>query len=72
MHAAAIALADQVSDADLARGSLYPPLANIRDVSARVAAAVAKDAYDQGVAGKARPDDLEAYIRASMWVPEYK
>ncbi len=42
---AAKTLADQVTEADLAQGSLYPPLAKIRDVSAHIATAVAGVAF---------------------------
>lgn len=66
-------LHSQVSDADLARGSVYPPLANIREVSVAVAAAVAEDAYERGVADVLpRPADITAHIRASMWSPAYE
>ena len=72
MYAAARALADAVDDAQLANGCVYPPLADIRDVSARVAAAVAKNAYDSGCATNLpRPPDLLAAARAAMWQPVY-
>lgn len=62
----------QVTDADLARGSVFPPLSQIREVSARVAVAVATDSYNRGVAGLLpRPDDIDAHVRATMWSPEY-
>jgi malate dehydrogenase (oxaloacetate-decarboxylating)(NADP+) len=69
--AAARALADRVTDADLAQGSLYPPLAGIRDVSARIAAAVAEVAYRQGVATVARPADLLGFVKSRMYEPRY-
>ena len=40
--AAARALAAQVTPQDLAQGSLYPPLASVRNVSAHIAASVAE------------------------------
>ncbi|HUN68956.1 MAG TPA: NAD-dependent malic enzyme [Burkholderiales bacterium] len=70
--AAAHALAEQVSDSDLAQGSLYPALPRIRDVSARIATAVAEAAYRAGLAGSARPADLEAHMRSKMFDPHYQ
>jgi malate dehydrogenase (oxaloacetate-decarboxylating)(NADP+) len=69
--AAARSLASQVSESDLAQGSLYPPLSSVRDVSAHIAAAVAEVAYVRGLAGKPRPADVLADVRAAMYVPEY-
>ena len=69
--AAARALAGQVSPADLAQGSLYPPLANIREVSARIAAAVAKVAYEQNLAAAPRPADMLAFMKGQMYEPRY-
>jgi malate dehydrogenase (oxaloacetate-decarboxylating)(NADP+) len=68
---AARTLAGQVSPADLAQGSLYPPLASIREVSARIGAAVAALAYEQGLADAPRPADLLAFIKAQMYEPRY-
>jgi malate dehydrogenase (oxaloacetate-decarboxylating)(NADP+) len=70
--AAARALARQVSPADLAQGSIYPPLARIREVSARIAAAVAEVAFASGLAAQARPRRLLPYIRAQMYQPRYR
>ncbi len=69
--AAAQALAQQVSETDLARGLIYPPLTEIREVSAAIAAAVAEVAYQRGLASQPRPDDPTAYIEAQMYVPRY-
>ncbi len=69
--AAAKTLAAQVGEADLAQGSLYPPLANIREVSARIAAAVADVAFRSDLAGIDRPADLLAYVRGQMYDPHY-
>ena len=69
---AAHALADQVSDSDLAQGSLYPPLRGVREVSANIAAAVAKVIFDQGFSADPRPADLLAYIKSQMYEPDYE
>jgi malate dehydrogenase (oxaloacetate-decarboxylating)(NADP+) len=70
--AAARALADQVSEADLAQGRIYPPLSAIRKVSAIIAEAVAEVAYRRGLAAEPEPDDLLAHIEAQMYVPRYE
>lgn len=69
--AAANSLAAQVSERDLSLGRIYPSLGNIRDVSARVAAAVAAIAWRDGLAGVPEPDDVLAAIQAYMYQPEY-
>jgi len=69
--AAAESLASQVSEADLALGRIYPALSKIRDVSAKIAVAVAQIAYDRGLAQRERPADLMADIRARMYEPVY-
>jgi malate dehydrogenase (oxaloacetate-decarboxylating)(NADP+) len=70
--AAARALADQVSNADLEQGLIYPPLAKIREVSAVIASAVAEVAYTHGLARKPRPDDLLEAVRSEVYSPEYE
>lgn len=42
---AAEALANIVQDSDLAVGRLYPPLSEIRNVSIKIAANIAEEAY---------------------------
>jgi malate dehydrogenase (oxaloacetate-decarboxylating)(NADP+) len=69
--AAARTLAAQVSDADLAQGSLYPPLARVREVSAFIAAAVIEEALAAGLAGIDPPADMLAYVHSEMYSPEY-
>jgi len=68
---AAHTLADMVSTADLAAGSVYPPLTDIRKVSLAIAVAVAERAWAQGVARDARPDDPESLLAGMMYDPEY-
>ena len=69
--AAAHTLAEMVSEADLAQGSLYPALPRIREVSARIAAAVADVAYKRGLAAGRAPNDLLAFVEAEMYDPRY-
>ena len=69
--AAAHALAEQVTADDLQQGSLYPPLTNIRDVSAHIAAAVAAVAYHRRLARGPEPADLLGFIKSRMYEPHY-
>ena len=69
--AAARTLAAQVSDADLAQGSLYPPLARVREVSAFIAAAVIEEAVAADLAGIDRPPEMLAFVRSQMYEPQY-
>ena len=70
MLLAAGSLAEQVTDARLAEGCLYPPFSEIRGVSACVAAAVASGIYSRGDAMvKPQPADLLAHCEAYMYDP---
>jgi malate dehydrogenase (oxaloacetate-decarboxylating)(NADP+) len=70
--AAAKALAQQVTEADLEIGRIYPSLTRIREASAQIALAVAEVAYACGLARNPRPDNLPDYIRSLMFEPEYE
>ena len=70
--AAAKALAKEVSEDDLAKGSVYPPLPQIRDVSAVIASVVAEVAYERGLATVERPDDLLDYMKSRQYQPDYE
>ena len=69
--AAAEALAGQVTAEDLAQGSIYPSLTRIREVSAYIAAAVAKVAFERDLARAPRPRNLLAWVKAQMYDPRY-
>lgn len=69
---AAKALANEVSEDDLANGRIYPSLSRIREVSAVIATAVAEVAYREGCARRPRPDDLPAHVRSMMYEPSYE
>lgn len=68
---AAHTLADCVGSDDLGQGSLYPALPRIREVSAKIATAVASVAYQNGLADGPPPNDLSAFIEAQMYDPHY-
>lgn len=69
--ASARALAGMVSDEDLKNGTLYPPLKDIRKVSAKIAEAVIVTAGEEHVAGVPQPANLGAYIQSKMYDPSY-
>jgi malic enzyme len=69
--AAAERLAGEVGAAELAAGSLFPSVRDIRRVSARVAAAVVREARERGL-GRAIPDeDIPRAVAEAMWEPAY-
>lgn len=70
-EAAARALVDMVSVEDYALGRIYPSLMRIREVSARIAYAVAEVAFTQGLTDMERPTDLMGYIQDLMYDPTY-
>jgi malate dehydrogenase (oxaloacetate-decarboxylating)(NADP+) len=68
---AARALAGLVTAEDLGQGSLYPALPRIREVSAHIAAEVARVAWDRGLAAGTPPADVLRFVRAQMYEPCY-
>lgn len=70
--AAARTLAGAVEESDLARGSVFPPLHRIREISAAIATDVALIAYERGLATQPRPRDVRASIAATMYQPHYE
>ena len=70
--AAARTLAAHVDEAERSQGALFPALGCIRDVSASIATAVARVAYDADLASVPRPADLDAFVRDHMYDPAYE
>jgi malate dehydrogenase (oxaloacetate-decarboxylating)(NADP+) len=69
--AAAHSLAHDVTEPDLAQGSLYPALPRIREVSANIATRVAEVAYRRGLTRGREPHDVAAHVKSQMYEPKY-
>jgi malate dehydrogenase (oxaloacetate-decarboxylating) len=69
--AASKALSAMVTPEQEAQGLLLPPMKGIREVSARVAKAVAVEARDSGLGRLLEDSELERQIRKSQWEPHF-
>jgi malate dehydrogenase (oxaloacetate-decarboxylating)(NADP+) len=70
--AAARSLAAEADDALFAAGALFPPIERIREVSLRIAVAVARVAVRDGLASREVPGELEAYLARGMYRPVHR
>lgn len=69
---ATLALADSASEEDFKIGRLYPPLGNVRESSAIVAARVMQCAYKQGISQlETQPEDYVAFVKQNRYNPVY-
>jgi len=68
---AAKTLAGLVKEDDLTRGRIFPPLEDIRQVSAEIGHAVAEVAYKSDLARALRPYDLHEAVKLAMYDPKY-
>jgi malate dehydrogenase (oxaloacetate-decarboxylating)(NADP+) len=66
---AARTLAGLVRRPHLDKGSLYPPLRDIRKISLAIATSVATQAYAMNLAREARPRNVRASVEAMMYRP---
>jgi malate dehydrogenase (oxaloacetate-decarboxylating) len=69
--AAADALAELVAPAEVERGGLFPPIADLRRVTAAVAAAVVRQARDEGIGRPIADADIPGEVASAMWEPVY-
>jgi malate dehydrogenase (oxaloacetate-decarboxylating)(NADP+) len=69
---AAAAVAEQVTQADLDMGLIYPPQSEILETSLHVAEKVASLIFSSGLARVEAPADVAAFIRAEAYQPEYR
>ena len=68
---AAQAVAEQVSEENLATGLIYPPQSRILEASLHAAERIAAHIFDQGLAGIPRPNDVGALVRTRTYRPVY-
>ena len=69
--AAAERLAAEVGEQDLAGGSLFPPIAGLRRVTARIAEAVLRQARTEGLGRDLADGEIPRVVAAAMWEPRY-
>ncbi len=75
--AAAKALANQITETDLAEVAVYPQLKRIRECSHAVACAVVQRAVEEGHVEEGHAEEealenLEERLEQAMWFPEYR
>ena len=58
-----------VTEEDLSVGRLYPPLANIREISVKIAKKVAEEAYEAGTASTYPEPEVQELILLIHYVP---
>jgi malic enzyme len=68
---AARTLAECVDSQRLEVGAVFPDVQELREVSARVAAAVVRQARDQKLGRLMKDAEIDELVRESMWYPEY-
>jgi malate dehydrogenase (oxaloacetate-decarboxylating)(NADP+) len=68
---AAHAVAEQVTEENLAAGLIYPPQSRILETSLHVAERVATYIFDKGLARVPRPENVASLVRARAYRPGY-
>lgn len=82
LQAAAERLAAYMSDEEVLKGTIFPSISRIRDITKEVAAAVIKEAVVEDLAEgyhgmdarelrKLSEVELGEYVKNNMWCPEY-
>ncbi|XP_066443281.1 NADP-dependent malic enzyme, mitochondrial [Eleutherodactylus coqui] len=66
------AIAEDVTEENLAEGRLYPPLSTIREVSFKIAVKIVDYAYKNNLASwYPEPADKEAFVKSLVYSPDY-
>jgi malate dehydrogenase (oxaloacetate-decarboxylating)(NADP+) len=68
---AARVVADQVTQAELDSGLLYPPQSAILQTEVAVAVKVAETIFNRGLAGAEAPADVREFVEGQLYKPEY-
>lgn len=68
---AAKALASCVTEDELSEGRVYGKLLRLREISHRIAVAVAEKLYEMGLAKAPKPVDLDAFFKEMEYDPTY-
>jgi malate dehydrogenase (oxaloacetate-decarboxylating) len=72
LMAAARALAEASPSKRDRNANLLPPVIQLREVSYRVAIAIALQAQAEGLAEETSRNELDPRVRAKMWTPMYR
>ena len=70
--AAAEAVAEQVTAAELEGGLIYPPQSTILKTETRAAKRIAKVIFDRGLARVPEPKEVGRFIESHIYQPEYR
>jgi malic enzyme len=68
---AAKTLAECITPDRLEAGALYPDQSRLREISARIAANIIREAKRLNIARTVPSGDIDQYVRDSMWYPDY-
>jgi malate dehydrogenase (oxaloacetate-decarboxylating)(NADP+) len=68
---AARAVADQVTQAELGSGLLYPPQSHILETEVAVAVKVAETIFARSLAGVEKPRDVRQFVEGQLYKPQY-
>ncbi|MCB1983806.1 MAG: NAD-dependent malic enzyme [Burkholderiales bacterium] len=69
--AAAEVLANLVTEEEISKGSVYPALTRVRQVSRSIAVRICQIAMREGLVDEKLPEDLDEYIQSLMYEPNY-
>jgi malate dehydrogenase (oxaloacetate-decarboxylating)(NADP+) len=69
---AATSVAEQVTQANLDMGLIYPPQSDILNTSIHVATKLAELIFDRNLAGVPRPVSARDFIRSKLYQPAYR